>query len=149
MKLHNKNNSSLLEVSGELSKELIAYLLVGIATSVLSLIVYYGAVLTFLDPWIPWQLQAANVLSWIVAVTFAYFTNRIYVFKSKNSNWLKEAVTFYYSRIITLLLDMLLMYLLVTANGTNDKLAKLVVQVIVIAANYLLSKLLVFSTSRH
>lgn len=30
------------------------------------------------------QLQAANVLSWIAAVTFAYFTNRKYVFESKN-----------------------------------------------------------------
>ena len=61
-------------------KELINYLIVGGLTTVVSLGVYYGCELTFLNPEVPVQLQAANVLSWIAAVTFAYFTNRKYVF---------------------------------------------------------------------
>ena len=79
-------------------KELINYLIVGGLTTVVSLGVYYGCVLTFLNPEVPVQLQAANVLSWIAAVTFAYFTNRKYVFESKNEKRLQEAAAFYGSR---------------------------------------------------
>lgn len=125
-------------------KELISYLIVGGLTTVVSLGVYYGCVLTFLDPEVAVQLQAANVLSWIAAVTFAYFTNRKYVFESKNENRLQEAAAFYGSRVTTLLLDMLCMFLMVTLMGWNDKVAKLIVQVLVTVANYILSKFLVF-----
>ena len=129
-------------------KELVNYLIVGVLTTVVSLGVYYGCVLTFLDPETPWQLQAANVISWIAAVTFAYFTNRKYVFESKNENKLKEAAAFYGSRITTLLMDMVCMFLMVTVAGMSDKLAKLIVQVIVTAANYILSKFFVFHKTR-
>ena len=125
-------------------KELISYLIVGGLTTVVSLGVYYGCVLTFLDPEVAVQLQAANVLSWIAAVTFAYFTNRKYVFESKNENRLQEAAAFYGSRVTTLLLDMLCMFLMVTLMGWNVKVAKLIVQVLVTVANYILSKFLVF-----
>ena len=125
-------------------KELINYLIVGGLTTVVSLGVYYGCVLTFLNPEVAVQLQAANVLSWIAAVTFAYFTNRKYVFESKNENRLQEAAAFYGSRVTTLLLDMLCMFLMVTLMGWNDKVAKLIVQVLVTVANYILSKFLVF-----
>lgn len=125
-------------------RELISYLIVGGLTTVVSLGVYYGCVLTFLDPEVAVQLQAANVLSWIAAVTFAYFTNRKYVFESKNENRLQEAAAFYGSRVTTLLLDMLCMFLMVTLMGWNDKVAKLIVQVLVTVANYILSKFLVF-----
>ena len=130
-------------------KELISYLIVGGLTTVVSLGVYYGCVLTFLDPEVAVQLQAANVLSWIAAVTFAYFTNRKYVFESKNENRLQEAAAFYGSRVTTLLLDMLCMFLMVTLMGWNDKVAKLIVQVLVTVANYILSKFLVFRKSKR
>lgn len=125
-------------------KELVNYLIVGALTTAVSLGVYYLSVLTVFDPDRPVELQAANVLSWIAAVTFAYFTNRKYVFESRNENRLGEAAAFYGSRLTTLLMDMACMFLLVTVLGINDKVAKLAVQVIVMAANYVLSKFLVF-----
>lgn len=125
-------------------REIINYIIVGGLTTVVSLAVYYGCVLTFLDPDKPVQLQAANILSWIAAVTFAYFTNRKYVFESKNEKRLQEAAKFYGSRVTTLLMDMGCMFLMVTVLGISDKIAKLVVQVIVTVANYVLSKFLVF-----
>lgn len=125
-------------------RELIRYLIVGVLTTVVSLSVYYGCVLTFLDPDNAIQLQAANVLSWVAAVTFAYLTNRRYVFESKNTNRLKEAAAFFASRLATLFMDMACMFLMVTLLGMNDKIAKLIVQVLVTVANYVLSKFLVF-----
>lgn len=125
-------------------REIVNYLIVGCLTTVVSLGVYYGCVLTFLNPEKALQLQAANVLSWIAAVTFAYFTNRSFVFQSKNENKLKEAAAFYGSRATTLLLDMACMFLMVTLAGWNDKIAKIIVQVLVTVGNYVLSKFLVF-----
>ena len=125
-------------------KEIVNYLIVGGLTTVVSLGVYYGCVLTILDPEVAVQLQAANIISWIAAVTFAYFTNRKFVFESKNENKLKEAAAFYGSRVTTLLVDMGCMFLMVTLFGWNDKIAKLIVQVIVTVENYVLSKFIVF-----
>ena len=122
-------------------KEIVNYLIVGVLTTVVSLVVYYGLTLTVLDPEKAVQLQAANVISWIAAVVFAYFTNRRFVFESRSQNMLKEAAAFFAARLSTLVLDMVLMFLLVTCN---DKIAKLVVQAAVIVANYVLSKFLVF-----
>ena len=125
-------------------KEIVNYLIVGVLTTIVSLTTYYTCVLTVLDPHDPVQLQAANVISWIAAVTFAYFTNRKYVFESSEPNMVKEGSKFVASRIGTLLLDMGTMFLLVTILYMNDKLAKLIVQVIVTVGNYLFSKMLVF-----
>lgn len=128
--------------------EIIRYLIVGVLTTVVSLAVYYACVLTFLNPQSALQLQAANVLSWVAAVTFAYITSRIYVFQSKRKDWLQEAVAFYSSRLLTLFMDMAIMFVMVTLCSVNDKLAKLVVQVVVTVANYIFSKLFVFHVSK-
>lgn len=125
-------------------KELINYLVVGVMTTVVSLATYYGCVFTILDPQSAVQLQIANILSWIAAVTFAYFTNRKYVFESTESNMVKEATKFYASRLSTLVMDMAIMFVGVTVLGFSDKIMKLVVQVVVTIANYVISKLFVF-----
>lgn len=129
-------------------KELVNYLIVGGLTTVVSLATYYGCVLTFLDPQSAVELQVANILSWIAAVTFAYFTNRKYVFESNESNMLKEAAKFYASRISTLVMDMVIMFVGVTVLGCSDKIMKLVVQVVVTIANYIISKFFVFKKDK-
>ncbi len=125
-------------------EEIINYLIVGVLTTVVSLATYYACVYTFLDPSSPLELQIANIISWICAVTFAYITNKIFVFKTKNVNVLKEGINFYASRVVTLLMDMVIMFLLVTVLHGNDKIAKLIVQVVVTIGNYIISKFFVF-----
>lgn len=124
--------------------EIIRYLFVGVLTTIVSLGVYYTSVLTFLDPQIAWQLQLANIISWVAAVTFAYIASRKFVFQSKRTDWFKEAAAFYSSRLATLFMDMSIMFLMVTMCHLSDKLSKLVVQVVVTVANYVLSKMFVF-----
>ena len=128
-------------------KEIINYLIVGVLTTIINLIVYYGLVVFILDPGSAVQLQAANVISWIAAVAFAYVTNRRYVFESKSKNYKREIITFLGARFFTLLLDMFCMFAMVTVRGLNDKAAKLISLVIVIVSNYFLSKFLVFNNS--
>ena len=129
-------------------KEIINYLIVGVLTTVVSLAVYYGSVLTFLNPDDPVQLQIANIISWIAAVTFAYFTNRKYVFESKDPNMVKEAIKFFASRILTLFMDMFIMWLGVTILHGSDKVMKLVSQVVITISNYVFSKLFVFKKEK-
>lgn len=125
-------------------RELIRYLIVGVLTTVVSLGTYYICVETFLNPEAAIELQIANVISWVAAVTFAYVANRIYVFESKNQNILSEIALFFMARVGSLLMDMGIMFGLVTIMGVDDKIAKLAVQVVVTVANYILSKLFVF-----
>ena len=124
--------------------EIIRYLIFGVLTTVVSLLTYYLLVYTVFDPSRALELQITNVIAWIVSVTFAYFTNRKYVFKTKDELSFKEAVKFYLSRITTLIIDMFMMYILVSVFKFNDKIVKLIVQVVVVILNYVLSKFIVF-----
>lgn len=124
-------------------KEVFNYLIVGCLTTLVGLVSYYLFVSTLLDPDNAFELQIANVLSWILAVLFAYFTNRKFVFESKN-NKLSEFIKFILSRISTLLVDMFCMFCFVTVLSINDKISKLIVQVIVFILNYIFSKFIVF-----
>lgn len=125
-------------------KEIINYIIVGGLTTVVSLGSYYICVLTFLNPRNALQLQIANLISWICAVTFAYVTNRKYVFESKNANKISEAMRFVGARISTLAIDAICMALFVSIFGLNDKWAKIAVQFIIFILNYIFSKLFVF-----
>ena len=125
-------------------KEIINYLIVGVLTTIVSLAVYYVSVYTFLNPKNAIQLQIANILSWVAGVTFAYFTNRKFVFESKEKNKLAEASKFVLSRVITLIMDMIVMWLGVTILCLNDKIMKLISQVIITVSNYIFSKICVF-----
>jgi HAD superfamily phosphoserine phosphatase-like hydrolase len=86
----------------------------------------------------------SNILSWVIAVIFAYYTNRWFVFHSKDKQILKEAIKFVGSRVLTLLIDTGLMVFFVDLIKIDDLIAKIIVQVVVIVANYVLSKLIVF-----
>ena len=125
-------------------KEIINYLIFGVLTTLISLIVYYGLTYTIINPNNAIMLQIANIISWIAGVLFAYFTNRKYVFASKNKSKLKEFSAFVGARVTTLLLDMAIMGIGVTVLHGNDKIMKLISQVLVIIGNYVLSKVFVF-----
>lgn len=126
------------------NKEIIFYLIFGVLTTLVSLIVYYFCTLTFLNPQNAVQLQIANIISWVLSVVFAYVTNRRFVFESKNSNKLEEIIKFVSARLLTLLLDMFIMFVCVTILKFNDRISKLLSQVIVIISNYIFSKIFVF-----
>lgn len=131
-----------------LNKEVIMYLIFGVLTTVVSLLVYYGCIYTFLNPENAVQLQIANIISWIAGVAFAYITNRKFVFESNEANQLKEISKFVTSRLATLFLDMIMMFIGVTCLHGNDKIVKLISQVLVIIGNYIFSKLFVFKKQK-
>ncbi len=130
------------------NEELWNYLIVGGLTTVVAIAVKFGLLFTVLDAKNPIQLQTAVVISWIVAVLFAYVANRIYVFKSHSKKIFKELVSFCGGRVLTLLLDMFIMWFFVTLlkldSNTWVFVWTMVSQILVIIFNYIISKIFVF-----
>ncbi len=131
-------------------EEIISYLFFGALTTVVSVATYLLFANTFLSAKSDLDIQIANVLSWICAVSFAYITNRKYVFKSKTIGKakIKETVNFVLARITSLIVDMALMYIMFSLMHINDTIAKLIVQVVVVIMNYILSKIIVFKNQK-
>lgn len=129
--------------------EIINYLVVGVLTTVVSLVSFYIVRLFIFTSSTQLHIQIANIISWILSVLFAFITNKKYVFKSskKGKDKLKEMIKFYLSRLTTLVIDMLTMWILTSIIHINDKIAKLIVQVILVILNYIFSKLFVFKNS--
>lgn len=120
-------------------EEIINYLIFGILTTIVSILSY--GIFTRL---FHLNYVISNILSWILSVTFAFITNKIYVFKSKEDKMFTELMKFYLSRLTSLLIELVIMYLMVDIFSINDMISKIIVQVIVIILNYILSKLFVF-----
>ncbi|MGM9850438.1 MAG: GtrA family protein [Bacilli bacterium] len=122
--------------------EIINYLIVGVLTTLVSIVIY--GVFTKL---FHVNYMISNVISWIGSVSFAYITNKIFVFKSKcdsEKDVLIEVYQFFKYRVFSLLIDILLMYVFVEIFNIDDMISKVIVQFIVIALNYIFSKLFVF-----
>ena len=129
-------------------EEAVNYLFFGFLAFVVNMVSYAGAA---------WVLGADNEnvvlvlvstsFAWIVSVLFAYWTNRTFVFKSKVTGktgvW-KEFSAFVGARIVTGVMELVIMYLMVDLANVNDMVSKFVCNVIVIVSNYIFSKLWVF-----
>ncbi len=120
-------------------KELFLYLLFGGLTTVINIVVYSALYYTEIAENVP-----ATVIAWIASVLFAYITNRIWVFESKNKNILKEAVSFFGFRILSGIIDVAIMYIAVDMMSFDGALAKVASNVIVVILNYIFSKLWIF-----
>ena len=129
-------------------KELINYIIFGTLTAVVNLVIKYLLLFTILDASNGFELQSAIIVSWIAAVIFAYVTNRKFVFESRNKNLIKEFIGFVSGRLITLLIEMFIMWFFVTFLKLNSNteviLFTLIAQAFVIIGNYVFSKLIVF-----
>ncbi|MDO4548856.1 MAG: GtrA family protein [Clostridia bacterium] len=122
-------------------REIAMYVVFGVLTTLVNWLTYYA-----LTRALAVDVTPANALAWVTSVLFAYFTNRRWVFKSAAAGFkavTRELGAFFSGRIFTGLLDIALLYLAVRW-GFSDVISKAVINVIVIAANYAISKSLVF-----
>jgi putative flippase GtrA len=125
-------------------EEIIAYLIVGVLNTLVSWAAWFLCAYTILDAEIVWQNVMLSIISWVVGVVFGYFMNRIFVFKSKEPNILKEFLQFSGGRVSTWVLDAVMMVLMVNILAINEAFSKIFVSVLVMIGNYLISKLFVF-----
>ena len=127
-------------------REQIMYIIFGVLTTIVNYVVYLA-----LTKMMNVDYMISTVISQIVAMIFAYITNKIYVFEAKNDSFkglIKEMVSFFSVRIVSLFLDMGFMKLFVDIMHLNDAIMKLVSNVLIIVANYIFSKLFIFKKNK-
>ena len=123
-------------------KSIIAYLFFGVLTTLInwgSYFLFYNIAKT---PNVP-----STIIAWILAVAFAFITNKIWVFDSKSFDGktiLHEIWTFITARLITGILDVVIMYFAVDVFVMNSTVWKLISNIIVIVLNYIFSRLIIF-----
>ena len=89
----------------------------------------------------------ANIFSWILAVLFAFFTNRIWVFDGKTNGakeFFVQMINFFGGRVATLVVEEVILFVFITKLGFGSMVVKIAAQIIVIVLNYVISKLWVF-----
>lgn len=121
-------------------KEQLLYLFFGALTTVISI-----AVFALFTEVIPCDELVANILSWILAVLFAFLTNRTWVFQSAaGKRFGKQMVSFYLGRVATLLIEEALLLVFVKWLLWDGMIVKIAAQVIIVVLNYVISKLFIF-----
>lgn len=123
-------------------KEVILYLVFGGLSFIVSICTY-----ALFNVYLGINELIANILSWIITVLFAFLTNRIWVFDSPTSgvqDFLKQMAAFFGGRIITLVVEEVIILVFISILGFNSMIVKIVAQIIVILLNYIISKLIIF-----
>ncbi|MCD8058797.1 MAG: GtrA family protein [Bacteroides fragilis] len=132
----------ILEPFYKKNKEVLLYLFFGGLTFLVSIGSY-----AYFNVTIGWNELIANIVSWIFAVAFAYVTNKIWVFSTRNlkvGDLLLEILKFFGGRVFTLVVEELILFVFITRLHFNSILIKVIAQIVVILLNYVISKLFVF-----
>jgi putative flippase GtrA len=123
-------------------KSLILYAVFGVLTTLVNFLVFFP-----LYNYFGLTVALSNAIAWLLAVLFSFFTNKPFVFGSNNwtaKNTLRELANFIGCRLITGVLETLLLYVLVDVLYFNGSLWKIIISVLVVILNYIFSRLIVF-----
>ena len=124
-------------------KEILWYGFFGVLTTLINIISFYLLDKTGMNVYVN------NFISWILSVLFAFITNKLFVFSSKSLNKkviMKEIFSFFFFRILSLGIDMAGMYLCISLIRFDKLFSKILMNIIVIIANYIFSKIFVFKS---
>ncbi|MCC0639476.1 MULTISPECIES: GtrA family protein [unclassified Clostridioides] len=123
-------------------KETILYLFFGAFTNLVNIVSYL-----FFTRVISFNFMVANALAWILAVLFAYVTNKFFVFESRRVELkflFREFLSFVSFRLISGIIEMVIMYIMIDLLFVNDVMVKIFTNIVVIVLNYLFSKMIIF-----
>lgn len=135
------------KIKVKLTKEIIMYLIFGTLTTLLNFLVFQ-----YCSKIINLNVLMANIIAWVAGVIFAFITNKLFVFESKSKESktiFKELTTFTTSRLLTLGLEEIMIFVFITKMGLNSTIIKLIAQFLVVVSNYMLSKIFVFKKERN
>lgn len=126
-----------------IENETYSYIFFGILTTLVNFISY-----VFFTKAVAMDYKLAASLAWILAVLFAFVTNKLFVFNSKGLNFIaaaKEFASFLFFRILSYFVDILTIIILVEWLGVFDPIAKLIASAVVAVLNYFASKYYIFA----
>ena len=124
------------------NKQLLLYLFFGICTTAINTICYW-----LLYDVLPFGNLLSTILAWLAAVIFAFITNKLFVFESKRTSTqdcINEVVSFFGCRLLTGILDVVIMAVAVDMLQCDGLLWKLISNIIVTIINYIASKFWIF-----
>ena len=138
----------MLELINKLLKnDKIRYIFAGGLTTLVNYIVFFS-----LRVFTNIERNVSNIIAIIMAMIFAYFINKLFVFESKTSSvsdTIREAVAFFGARLISMFVEVLGLAIVCDSFRIPEWIAKLfIVQIIVLVLNYIFSKVLVFNRTR-
>ena len=122
--------------------DILIYLVFGVLTTVVNYAVYLP-VYNFCGI----SAAVSNMIAWVVAVIFAFLTNKPFVFHSHDwsvKTVVPELIKFVSCRLASGVMETVILFLAVDLMDWNGNIWKLITQVLVIIINYVGSKLLVF-----
>lgn len=126
-------------------KEVILYLIFGGLTTLVNIVGYI-----LLSRCLRMDTMSANGIALALSILFAYVTNKLFVFESRTDSLpaaVREFCSFIACRLVTMAIDMLIMYVTVDVLGWFDVAMKVLANIIVIALNFIFSKLIIFKKS--
>lgn len=127
-------------------RSVVNYIIFGVSAFFISFLVF-----ALLEQLTPMDWATANIVAWIAATIFSYYTNRSYVFNSHHEKFLSEAIEmarFFVGRGFTLIAEQLILWIGIQLLGMYSLTVKLIAQIVVITLNYLISKFIVFRKKR-
>lgn len=127
-------------------KEALLYLFFGGCTTLINIIMF------FICRQFNLGVDLSNVIAWLVAVIFAFVTNKLIVFDSKDMSSkkvVKETVGFFIARIISLGIDTGILHLMIDYMKISELISKIVSNIVVIIVNYIFSKLFIFKKEKE
>ena len=134
-------------ISKLINRETITYLIFGVLTTAINYAVYYLMYrFTSLEP------TVYNIVAWTVAVIFAFITNKLVVFQSKefrSDTFIKEFVPFIGARIFSFVVEEAFLALTVNIMGMHPLVSKVIISVVVVILNYFFSKFLIFRKKKE
>ena len=122
-------------------REVFLYLLFGGMTTIINILSFFIFRHLHID------IYVSNAVAWIISVLFAFITNKLFVFESRNKSFksnIREGISFFGFRILSLVFDMICMFLLVQIFSVWELLSKVIANVLVILLNYVFSKIFIF-----
>lgn len=156
-----QNNSTMSDrIRAFVTGEVFSYLFFGVCTTIVNIVVFQTCCSVM-----GIHALISNIFAWIFAVAFAYITNRIFVFHSKENSMkgiAREAGSFVGARLFSLLVDEFIIWLMVDVMGyiaaerlltrildcplkdAKSLFAKICSNVVVVIMNYVLSKMIIF-----
>ncbi len=139
----------MYEISHEFKKDIekymdvIPYLFFGVCTTVVNIGTYWLCA----HP-LNLNTMISTIVAWVVAIMFAYVTNRKWVFHSevKSINGIiREIMTFFGCRLTTGTIDCACMFVFVELLYCNDVAIKFMTNILVIVLNYVASRYFIFN----
>ena len=124
------------------SRELISYGVFGVLTTVINYVVYFVCITLF-----DCNYVISNGIAWVLAVVFAFVTNKLYVFHSLSWDFkttFRQCWQFFSARIFSLLVETALLWLLIEQFQGDERIVKIFTNIVVIVINYVISKIIIF-----